>query len=373
MRSTGSSTSLGSEDCSQSQSSRRRFVDPRRRNEQEANALQDQRNIDTYDAYRYQPGYDEDMTALRVNPAAQIPSYDPRTNMVASSQSMAPLGMQHPYEHFFATVAPNETLLSNAPEMQGASPSGGLQQTNLPAAYAAHQSPQTGSVRPPPGAHHLDYLDMHRGHRPSQGLIWPANVDIGLVEICTFCPNWFMLPEPVARAIRNGWTREALGKVQLHALGALGWGEWLRAASRIQKQISAGCKLIDGIPAGKQYRHNSPDFRERHGPQDDLTATAWQFKAEYEPGTPVQTGHMPLASLYRDVVNWPVGNDRLLMTQCLEFSRNNEHLRLDTSHWDWIIQSQGLTAPSAPVGVNRDVEAYQNLNASIADPQDPRL
>jgi hypothetical protein len=210
VRSTGSSTSLGSEDCSQSQSSRRRFVDPRRRNEQEANALQDQRNIDTYDAYRYQPGYDEDMTALRVNPAAQIPSYDPRTNMVASSQSMAPLGMQHPYEHFFATVAPNETLLSNAPEMQGASPSGGLQQTNLPAAYAAHQSPQTGSVRPPPGAHHLDYLDMHRGHRPSQGLIWPANVDIGLVEICTFCPNWFMLPEPVARAIRNGWTREAL-------------------------------------------------------------------------------------------------------------------------------------------------------------------
>jgi hypothetical protein len=134
-----------------------------------------------------------------------------------------------------------------------------------------------------------------------------------------------------------------------------------------------GCKLIDGIPAGKQYRHNSPDFRERHGPQDDLTATAWQFKAEYEPGTPVQTGHMPLVSLYRDVVNWPVGNDRLLMTQCLEFSRNNEHLRLDTSHWDWIIQSQGLTAPSAPVGVNRDVEAYQNLNASIADPQDPRL
>lgn len=95
--------------------------------------------------------------------------------------------------------------------------------------------------------------------------------------------------------------------------------------------------------------------------------------AEYEPGTPVQTGHMPLSLIYGNIVNWPVGNDRLLMTQCLEFVRNNEHLNLDTSHWDWIIRSQGLTAPPAPVGRNRDAEAYQNLNASVADPQDPRV
>jgi hypothetical protein len=205
----------------------------------------------------------------------------------------------------------------------------------------------------------------------SQGLIWPANVDISLVEICTFCPNWFMLPEPAARAVRNGWTREALGKAQLHAVGALGWDEWQRAINRIQKQVSACCKLIDGFSSEDRVRHNSQAFRIRHGPQNDLTASAWQFKVEYEPGTPVQTGHVPLSYLCGVVVNWPVGNDRLLMTQCLEFARNNEHLNLDTSHWDWIIRSQGLTAPPVPARLNRDVEAYQRLNSSVADPQDP--
>jgi hypothetical protein len=213
---------------------------------------------------------------------------------------------------------------------------------------------------------------LHHQGRPSQGLIWPANVEIGIVEICTFCPNWLNLPVPVARAIRNGWTREALAKAQLHALGALGWDEWMRAIARIQKQISSGCKMMDGVSNDK-YRHNSQDFRQRHGLQNDLTASAWQFKAEYEPSVPVQTGHMPLSSLYGGVVNWPVGGDRLLMTQCLEFARSNEHLGLDTSHWAWIIQSQGLTAPPAPVGLNRDVDAYQRLNASVADPQDPSL
>lgn len=130
--------------------------------------------------------------------------------------------------------------------------------------------------------------------------------------------------------------------------------------------------MIDGVSTEDKVRHNSQEFRERHGPQDDLTAGAWQFKAEYEPGVPVQTGHMPLSAVYGDVVNWPVGNDRLLMTQCLEFARNNEHLDLDTSHWDWIIRSQGFTAPQAPVGLNLDVDAYQRLN-DVADPVDTRV
>jgi hypothetical protein len=341
-----------------------------RRNEQEANALQDQRVVDSHDALRYQPSYDEDLVALRVNPAARIPVYDQRTDMTALPSSTAPLNMQPPYEQPFASVASNRTLPSNAQQMQRAPPSGGPYHMNFLTAQAAQQPSQSASARPPLGAR--DYLALPHQGRPSQGLIWPANVEIGIVEVCTFCPNWLMLPVPVARAIRNGWTREALGKAQLHALGALGWEEWMRAIARIQKQISSGCKMMDGV-SNDQYRHNSQNFRQRHGLQNDLTASTWQFKAEYEPGVPVQTGHMPLSSLYGGVVNWPVGGDRLLMTQCLEFARSNEHLGLDTSHWAWIIQSQGLTAPPAPVGVNRDVDAYQRLNASVADPQDPSL
>jgi hypothetical protein len=302
-----------------------------------------------------------------------MPVYDPRTNMAALPQSTAKSSMQPPYENLFAPVASNRTLLSNAPSMQQAPPSRVPQETIfLTTGQASQQPAQTASAQPPRGVNLLDYLALQHG-RPSQGLIWPANADIGLVEICTFCPNWFMLPEPAARAVRNGFTREALGKAQSHAIGALGWDEWQRAINRIQKQVSACCKLIDGFSSEDRVRHNSQAFRNRHGLQDDLTASAWQFKAEYEPGTPVQTGHVPLSHICAVVVNWPTGNDRLIMTQCLEFAKNNEHLNLDTSHWDWIIRSQGLTAPPAPAGLNRDVEAYRRLNSSVADPQDPRV
>jgi hypothetical protein len=291
---------------------------------------------------------------------------------------MQPLHANHPSalygastgQHLFEPAASTSTPTRGAPQNQGAQPPMAPQPAMLtatPAVQQLRQSPETVNGRPPRGANPGFYLAPQHG-RPQQGLIWPSNIDIGLVEICTFCPNWFMLPETVARAIRNGWTREALGKAQLHALGALNFDAWQKAINRIQKHISAGCKMVDGIPTEEHHRHNSPDFRRRYGPQDDLTASAWRFKAEYEPGVPVQTGHVPLSMIYREVVNWPVGNDRLLMTQCLEFANNNKHLRLDTSHWDWIIRSQGLTAPPAPVDVNRDVDALQRLNASVADP-----
>jgi hypothetical protein len=333
---------------------------------------QDQGDVDSHAAYGYQPGHEEDPTALWLDPAVQLPILDQSYDTAAPPQSAAPPSMYTPYDNLFAPVESNMTLLSNAPQIQAAPPSRGPPRTDLLATQSSQQPPQTVSAIPPLGVNPLDYLTLVNG-RPSQGLIWPVNVDIGIVEICTFCPSWFKIPEVAARAVRNEWTREELGKVQLHAIGALGWDEWLRAINRIQKQVSAGCKLIDGYSSEERVRHNSPDFRRRYGPQDDLTATAWQFKAEYEPGTPVQTGHVPLSDIYEAVVNWPVDNDRLIMTQCLEFAKNNEHLDLDTSHWDWIIRSQGLTAPPAPVGLNRDVDAYQRLNASVANPETPRV
>lgn len=126
--------------------------------------------------------------------------------------------------------------------------------------------------------------------------------------------------------------------------------------------------MIAGMTAESRTQHNSWEFRVRNGPQGDLTTNAWRFMAEYEPGSPVKTGHLPLSLIYRSVVNWSVGRDRLLRTQCLEFAENNEDLKLDTSHWNWIIQSQSLTAPPAPVGQNRDIDALERLNANVADP-----
>jgi len=289
------------------------------------------------------------------------------TMQLPPAHQMSALSGTSTRQHLLAPAGSNNTPVNNARQSQDAPPPSGPQQTYIPTAGAAPQLPQPVSAVPPAGANPQRYLALHYG-RPSQGLVWPANIEISLVEICAFCPNWFMIPELVARAIRNGWTREALSKAELHAVGSLDWDSWQTATGRIQKHISAGCKLIDGVSSEDRSRHNSKDFRVRHGPQNDLTAGAWRFKAQYEPGKPVQPGHMPLSHVYEGVVNWPVGNDRLLMTQCLEFAKANEHLNLDTSHWDWIIRSQGLTAPPAPAGLSRDVDAFQRLNANVDDP-----
>lgn len=72
--------------------------------------------------------------------------------------------------------------------------------------------------------------------------------------------------------------------------------------------------------------------------------------------------------MYDKVVQWPTGNDRMIMTQCLEFARDNPERELDTSHWDWIIASQNLTAPPPLAnGQHRDVEALERIN-QVPDP-----
>lgn len=98
--------------------------------------------------------------------------------------------------------------------------------------------------------------------------------------------------------------------------------------------------------------------------QNDLTANAWNFRHSYDPaGNALEhLGDVPLSALYAHVHTWPTGNDRLLMTQCLEFARQNPGRQLDTSHWDWIITSQGLaTPPPLANGQHRDLEALQRL------------
>ena len=330
--------------------------------EEKLNKPEDQRNVDS--DTQHQPDKGWDITQIRVEDAARALTFTPTT---------VPSNMQPLYAHhlgapsdasagqpLFAPAAPNIAPNSNNTQNQDAPPA------TVPAVQQLAEKVSTAThVTAIP----LIYLSLKHG-RPPQALIWPANVEIGLVEICTFCPAWFKIPEAAARAIRNEWTAATLGKAQLHALGTLDDKAWKRAISKIQKEITVGCRTIDGTPpaeARKQPR-SSLDFRVNHDPQSDLTTNAWQFLADYGQGKRVKKGHLPLSLIYQDVLNWPVGNDRLLMTQCLEFARNNELLGLDSSHWDWIIQSRGLTAPLAPVGVNRDRDALERLNANVPDP-----
>lgn len=284
-------------------------------------------------------------------------------------------------------LAPGSLVRTNAPQLPAVLPAAivqPLQHVPLPAVHQAHPRPTlppnlqfTLAQRPQPPAGFNDqpparmtagnYLNPNLGG-PRRTVQWPENIDISLVEICTFCPQWLQNPEVVGRAIRNGWPREALAKAQLLVEDPATRDTLDRRSSRLQKQISTGCKLLDGEPDATRF--NSDDFRARHGMQFDLTANAWRFKHSYDPERNAYEwlGDMPLSAFYTNVFNWPTGNDRLLMTQCLEFARANPGRQLDTSHWDWIITSQNLTAPPPPAnGLHRDVDALQRL-ALIPNP-----
>jgi hypothetical protein len=286
-----------------------------------------------------------------------------------------------------ATIAPaaRRTALSNVPRMPAALPSNTTQpiqrralghgvnrpslQPNLQIPLAQRPPPPSGfSDQPPARMLAVNYLHPNDDGKPPRRVQWPMDIEISIVEICTFCPDWFQNPEVIARAIRNGWSREALAKVQVRAEGLTTYDDFKTRHGRIQKQISKGGKLIDG----HSDRFNARSFRDRHGPQDDLTADDWLFSHSYD-GSRSQEwlGDMQLSALYNNVVTWPTGNDRLLMTQCLEFALQNPGRQLDTSHWAWIISSQNLTAPPAlPNGQHRDDEALERVNL-IPNPTPP--
>ena len=283
-----------------------------------------------------------------------------------------------------APTAPNYNP-PNVPQMPAALPPAPAQPAQLPAAPPAASRPTLPPnlplplvQRPPPPVGFTDqpparmqpasYLTPHLG-TPRRSVQWPENIEISLVEIATFCPNWFQNPEVVSRAIRNGWSREDIAKAQLLAEDPIFRDNFKTRYDRVQQQISAGCKMLDGQPTARRF--NAAAFRARHGMQNDFTANAWSFRHSYDPAghTLEHLGDMPLSSFFAHVQTWPTGNDRLLMTQCLEFASQNLARQLDSSHWDWIITSQGFaTPPPLANGVHRDVDALQRLR-QLPDPQ----
>lgn len=278
-----------------------------------------------------------------------------------------------PFASLPSSPEPPSAPISSPPPVV---PQSGIHLPGALALAAPTPAPQATahSIALPPNTGPHRYLRPHH-ERPPDNVQWPMNIEISMIEICTFCPDWLLNPEVIARAIRNGWNREAIAKAQLYATDELTHDNWLRQNGRIQKQISFGGKLFDNVSIASindgGRRFDSEYFRNRHGQQLDLTANAWRLKDTYQNARVASEsiGHMPLSALYNRVINWPSGEDRMLMTQCLEFARNNQQLNLDTSHWDWIIQSQNFAAPAAMrTGVNRDDEALRRLHENVDDP-----
>lgn len=259
-----------------------------------------------------------------------------------------------------------------------------------PNRFAPQAQPPFDRTQPPPAAPTLRpgnqamrqrAANNRNGKNYGQNLIGcppvnvqpPLNVTISIREILTFCPEWLHIPDVAMRTECNEFKRGDLAKMQLHPLNQLTKEEMKACGDRIQKQRSSGCRIYNGkSPTGgrKELTWKSKTVRGHH--HNDLTANDWELKSQYGPDSrPMDFGHIKLRDIYGRVpiANWPQGPDRLIFTECLEYAAQNPQFDLDTSHFDWIIQTQGLQDSATGAGGDFDVAALNRFSQAVPTPR----
>ncbi|KAK3117120.1 hypothetical protein LTR53_001849 [Teratosphaeriaceae sp. CCFEE 6253] len=163
-------------------------------------------------------------------------------------------------------------------------------------------------------------------------------------EIMKFDPNKLQFPEVAMRAIRNDHRVKDLAHAFL-----LGAGlpqskiEYDTAATRIRKSLSLGARTL--LSVGTNERMDADKVRADLGTQVDLTADAWERRGSYSNPPKDETfSHVRLDTFYFSVpaAAWQTGSGAKTFTRCLRYAQANPTLNLDTSHFDWIIRTQGL-------------------------------
>lgn len=199
----------------------------------------------------------------------------------------------------------------------------------------------------------------YKADRPPANVAPPLNIDLGLMEICTFLPDWLIIPEVLIRVMRNGADARLLAKIELYAIGQLDILTFDRRRNSLVKQMSNQGKPRFGVPVDWVW---SIEYAREAGPENDLTANGWRNPTNQPWGAWKLNdiaSHVPRE-------NWPKGEDRLLFTQCLEFAALFPEKDLDTSHIPCIVQTLGLQAPAGPANENRDQVAVEQCG--IAEP-----
>ncbi|KAK3680690.1 hypothetical protein LTR37_021103 [Vermiconidia calcicola] len=207
--------------------------------------------------------------------------------------------------------------------------------------------------------------------KPPANVKPPKGFAIGLIEICTFFPSWFQLPMPIVRAWMNTWNRRPLAKAQLDPLNQLSFKNLETTENKVQKQLGVGGECFYGMA-----KWNGAKARQDYPKINDLTADDWLLRTHYEGGTGNDTEfcYISLRDVYTSVprASWPTGEDRLVLTMCLEFAYNNPGLDLDTSHFDWIRRRNNFTAPPGLVlDASHDIAALQRLENRVPTPPKP--
>ncbi|KAK1057268.1 hypothetical protein LTR33_013688, partial [Friedmanniomyces endolithicus] len=113
-----------------------------------------------------------------------------------------------------------------------------------------HNTNDTDDTADDPTIERAGYGDQLRG-RPSVNVRLPQNVEISMVELATWFPSSFVVPTPILRAVRNGFTREDLAELQLRPVNRFDENEMVTAINRIQQQISKAGKLEDPSKLGR--------------------------------------------------------------------------------------------------------------------------
>ncbi|KAK4505951.1 hypothetical protein PRZ48_003916 [Zasmidium cellare] len=248
---------------------------------------------------------------------------------------------------------------------------------HAPQAYAANRN-----ILPPPApddqhatpngsfseyAASTDSYGQHTLGRPPPNVCLPLDVELGIVELMTFFPNSAQIPQLGIRLMRNGFSYQTLAKMELDPVNELTDKNAKTAEGKIKWQFKdAGeCEW----PHKKAKRTMWQQIAKGEGPHHDLTANHYQLRHEYankKKGQAGWWGHWKLRDIYGavDPSKWPKEDDRMVLTQCLEFARDNPQLDLDTSHWDWIIQLINPQQPAFPTGyITRDAEVLFRFSA----------
>lgn len=274
----------------------------------------------------------------------------------SATTSINPSITLHPQQVVVATAAPitvTPTAAVGPANLYQLIVRGPLSQTR----FARQHPPPHLLSSPPPPALNLMAIPMNQTNNGEQliGIVPheaqpPMGRDVTMSELMLFGPNWLRCPEVAMRAIRNGHETAELVDLFFNAYGAPNVREEKIAAARIRKHLSDGAKLLvssrNNAHNGGQKRSNMLQMKQDLGPQLDLTANAWELRAAYVPGCTLTTAfaHVKLAAFYATVPtnSFPTGREEGALTKCLRFARGNQHLDLDTSHWDWIMATQGF-------------------------------
>ena len=199
-------------------------------------------------------------------------------------------------------------------------------------------------------------------NRPRASARAPRGIPISLIEICTFFPSWFQHPQALVRALKAGWGRQPLAGAQLHATNDLDSDRLFHMESRIQKQVGTAGRTVLGLGPKDKF---SIDLLSGMPLDDDLTADNWQLRSSVKRETDVAL--IDVADPVFNGGNWPQGEDRLVITRCLEWAIAHPDQNYTTADWNRVIRDANIPIPTG-LDSSHDVEALERLCASVVIP-----